>query len=352
MDPDGQCTSITAKQETTMKAVCVTETRELEVRDVPTPTEAPNGHLLIEIEASAINHGDKTFLARPATTAGLNTSLHDIWGASAAGKVLSAGIDVPAGYIGRKVAIYRSLTPSAQTVGLWAERAVVPFTSCVVLAEEIAAIDYSGSLVNVITAHAFLETMAAEGHTGVVVTVGASATGLALASLARQKKIPVLYLVRSEDTGEELRALPFEHVLVTSDDDFDAKFERLAEELKTTAVFDGVGGELITHIAPRLPRNSTVWFYGFLAGAAPVSVPSATFMAKNLTMKPFSNFNSATVRDASKLREALEYLQTQIADPLFRTKIGKTFRLDQIREAMAYETKPGAKAVLLTNGEA
>jgi NADPH:quinone reductase len=30
-------------------------------------------------------------------------------------------------------------------------------------------------------------------------------------------------------------------------------------------VFDGVGGELITRIAPRLPRNSTVWFYGFLA---------------------------------------------------------------------------------------
>jgi NADPH:quinone reductase len=74
-----------------MKAVCVTETRELEVREVPTPTKALSGHLLIEIEASAINHGDKTFLARPAATAGLNTGLYDIWGASAAGRVLSAG---------------------------------------------------------------------------------------------------------------------------------------------------------------------------------------------------------------------------------------------------------------------
>jgi NADPH2:quinone reductase len=74
-------------------------------------------------------------------------------------------------------------------------------------------------------------------------------------------------------------------------------------------------------------------------------------MAKNLTMKTFSNFNSATVRDTAKLGEALEYLHTQIADPLFRTKIGKTFQLDQIREAMAYETQPGAKAVLLAKGE-
>ena len=334
-----------------MKAVCVTEARELEIRDVPTPTEAPSGHLLIEIEASAINHGDKTFLARPAITAGLNTSRHDIWGASAAGTVLSAGPDVPNGYVGRKVAIYRSLTPSAQTIGLWAELAVVPFTSCVILPEDLSARDYSGSLVNVITAHAFLETMAAEGHTGVIVTVGASATGVALAALARQKKIPVIYLVRSQEAGEQLRALGLEHVLVTSDDGFDAKFEQLADELKTTAVFDGVGGELITRIAPRLPRNSTVWFYGFLAGAAPVSVPSGTFMAKNLTMKPFSNFNSVTVRDTVMLREALEYLRTQIADSLFRTKIGKIFHLAEIREAMAYETKPGAKAVLLMKGE-
>ncbi len=136
-------------------------------------------------------------------------------------------------------------------------------------------------------------------------------------------------------------------MLLTSDDDFHTKFEQLAEELKTTAVFDG----LITRIAPRLPRNSTIWFYGFLAGATPVSVPSVAFMVKNLTMKAFSNFNSAPVRDTAKLREAFEYLQTQIADPLFRTKAGKTFRLDQIREAMAYETRPGAKAVLLAKGQ-
>jgi NADPH:quinone reductase-like Zn-dependent oxidoreductase len=118
-------------------------------------------------------------------------------------------------------------------------------------------------------------------------------------------------------------------------------------ELKATAVFDGVGGELISLIAPRIPRNSTFWFYGFPAGAAPVSVPSGFDMSKNLTMKPFSNFNTATVRDPAKLKHALGYLHEHIADPLFRTKIDKTFRLDQVQEAMAYETELGAKATLL-----
>ncbi len=330
-----------------MRAVTVTATRELECREVPTPEQAPSGHLLLEIDAAAINHGDKTFLKTPAATTGLNTSKDDIWGASAAGRVLAVGAGVSADLVSRKVAVYRSLTPSAKTVGLWSERAVIPVTSCIVLPEELSTADYSGSLVNVVTAHAVLEQATAEGHTGVVVTVGGSATGLALAALARLKQIPVLFLVRSERAAEALRALDLQHVLVTSDAGFDMAFEELAAELKATAVFDGAGGDLITRIAPRLPRNSTVWFYGFLAGAAPVTVPSATFMAKNLTMKAFSNFNSATVRDPEKLKRALDYLQQHIADPLFRTKVGRTFRLDEIGDAMTYETAPGSKAVLL-----
>ena len=330
-----------------MQAVTVTAARDLEIREVPTPEAAPSGHLMLEVEAAAINHGDKAFLKMPAMTTGLNSSKDDIWGASASGRVLAVGTGVPTEYLGKKVAAYRSLTPSAETVGLWSERAVIPATSCVLLPEGLVTAEYSGSLVNVITAYAFLEEASSEGHTGVVVTVGGSATGLALAALARLRRFPALFLVRSKQSAETLRALKIEHVLVTGDANFDVNIEQLAAELKTTAVFDGAGGDLITRIAPRLPRNTTVWFYGFLAGAAPFAVPSSTFMAKNLTMKPFSNFNSATVRDPLRLQRALEFLHEQIADPLFRTKVGRRFRLDQIREAMAYEMAPGAKAVLL-----
>lgn len=330
-----------------MKAVCVTEKRELEVREIPEPAidHLPSDHVVVEMEACAINHGDKMFLARPAAASGLSTSLYNIWGASGAGRVVAAGTDLPADLIGRNVAIYRSLTPSQHIVGLWCERAVVPLTSCVVLPDDAAALDYSGSLVNAMTAYAFLEEM--DSHHGVVVTAGNSATGLAMAALAQEKKRPAIFLVRSAESREALRALGVEHVLATSDKDFDAEFERWAEELKTTAVFDGVGGELISRIAPRLPVNAAISFYGFLAGAAPVSVPTGLFMSKNLVMQRFSNFNSATVREKDRLRKALHNLQERIGDPLFRTRVGKAFRLDQIHEAMANETAPGRKAVLV-----
>jgi len=64
-------------------------------------------------------------------------------------------------------------------------------------------------------------------------------------------------------------------------------------------------------------------------------------------MKRFSNFNSATVRDTQKLRESLDHLHERIHNPLFRTRVGKTFGFDQIHEAMVFESTPGAKTVLL-----
>ncbi len=332
-----------------MKAICITKARALELREVPEPNGAdlPGDHLLVEMEASAINHGDKMFLARTGTASGLNTSRDDIWGASGVGRVLAVGADLPMDLIGRTVAIYRSLTASPHTVGLWSEQALVPFTSCIVLPEDVAAIDYSGSLVNAITAYAFLEEMEAKQQKGVVVTAGSSATGLAMAALLRDRQMPGIFLVRSVNSREALRSLGIEHVLSTTDVDFETHFERRAEELQTTAVFDGVGGELISRIAPLLPVNSNVSFYGFLAGAAPISIPTGLFMSKNLVMQRFSNFNSATVRDTEGLREALRKLALRIGDPLFQTRIGQTFRLDQIHEAIAYETTPGQKAVLL-----
>jgi hypothetical protein len=119
----------------------------------------------------------------------------------------------------------------------------------VILPDNLAAQDYSGSLVNVIIAYAFLEEIAAEGHTGVIVMAGRSATGFAVAALTQERNIPALLLVRSPQAHEALWALNVQHVLATSDDDFHTKFQQLAEHLKATAVFDRVGGELISRTA-------------------------------------------------------------------------------------------------------
>ncbi|WP_186195863.1 Zn-dependent oxidoreductase [Burkholderia gladioli] len=330
-----------------MKAICVTPERTLEVRDIPRPAEAAPGHLLVEMDASAINHGDKTFLRQPgAAGAGLLPVGQGVWGASGAGTVRAIGAGVPADYLGRQVAIYRSLTRSAETIGLWSEHAQVPWTSSLILPQTVRARDYCGSLVNVMTAHAFLEEIVAAGHRGVIVTAGNSATGRALGALARARKLPAILLVRHAEAAEALRREGEPHVIAAGEGLVDT-LAPLAETLGATAVFDGVGGALASALVPALPMRSTLYAYGFLDRAAPFSIPTSLLMMKDLTLRRFSNFESATVREPQRLAAALRALEGVIGDPVFRTRLGEAFAYEHVEQAMALEAPEGRKAILL-----
>lgn len=331
-----------------MKAIGINpSSRKLEVLNIPTPDAPPPGHVIVDIEACGINHGDKLFLAMPSAAGGMLNGSNSAWGVSAAGKVAAIGEDVPEEFLGKSVALYRSLSTSARTVGAWSEKAQVPYTSCVILPDHVPARDYCGSLVNTFTSYAFLEEIAAAGHRGVIATAGASATALALAALAKKRQVPVIHLVRSQVQYEEIRQWGLEHVITTDGEGFEDRLEQLAETLGTTAVFDGLGGALINRIAPHVPVNTSVYIYGTLDASTPVTIPSRFFLSRNLSVKRFSNFNSVTAKDPARLAAAMADLRDAIAAPLFRTKIGQAFRFEEIDAAMAYRGSSSARAVLV-----
>lgn len=328
-----------------MKAICVTESRSLELRDIPSPSAPPSGYMNVSIAAASINHGDKTFL-KARTTLSFGARLQDVWGASAAGTIVQVGANVPSTSLGRKVAIYCNLKPDAPVLGLWCETVQVPYETGLLLPDHVDAKDYSGSLVNVVTAYAFLEQAAAEGHRGLIATAGNSATGRALAVLAQRRRMPILLIVRSEKAKEEMlkTGVEVESILSSSHPTFERDLEQKARDLGTTAVFDGVGGALISKLLGVLPARSSIFFYGFLSGAEKIEFPSTIFMRKDFTMKRFSNFNSVTVKE--KLGEMLKDLEGCIEHPMFRTSLGREFELEEIEAAMEYEGG-SKKSVLL-----
>jgi NADPH2:quinone reductase len=327
-----------------MKAICVTTSRNVELRHIPSPATPTSGYINVRIAAASINHGDKSFLKLPVLSSGAR--LEGVWGASAAGTVTEIGANVPSTYMGRKVAIYRGLKSDDPVLGLWCEIAQVPYETCLLLPGQVSEKDYSGSLVNVVTAYAFLEQAAAEGHRGVIVTAGNSATGRALTVLARQCGMPILVIVRSEKVKEDVlqTGVEVEHILNSNHPDFMRNLEQTAQKLGTTAIFDGVGGALVSKILMALPPRSTIFFYGFLSGAEKVEFHSAAILMKDLTMRRFSNFESVTVKE--RLGDMLKDLESRIEDPLFRTSLGKDFELEEIEAAMEYEGG-NKKAVLL-----
>jgi NADPH:quinone reductase-like Zn-dependent oxidoreductase len=315
-----------------MKAICTTTARELEVRELPIPGAPAPEHLIIKMDACGINPGDITFLKRvmPRKVA---TSLYDVWGVSGAGTVIAAGVGAASKYIGKKVAVYRSLVTTDHTIGTWCETAQMHSSSCVILPDTADTIDYCASLVNVITPFAFWKQAQQEKHRGILVTAGSSATGIAMLGIALAYDIPIVSIVRNTAAKAELMSLGAKNILMQSEPDFERTLATALEENNITAVFDGVGGSLVERIIPHVVRGTTIYCYGYLGGETPVLLPTSTLMVKNMTIKSFSNFGSPTVQDRTLLADALDEISKIIFMDHFKTKKGESFAFDDIAQA-------------------
>ena len=326
-----------------MKAA-VLQDGNLIIRNVEQPQQAEAGHLIVKMKASAINSGDKFFLRFPPRP-GMVKSRFEIRGVSGVGEVLQTGEGVPTAYLGKNVAFYRQLKYSDSVVGCWSEYAHLHYLDCVILPDGVAPEDYSGSIVNAITPYGFLKQIIAEGHQGVISTAGNSATGIALLGFCLAYDFPLISVVRSNAGKAELQAMGAKNVVVQSDADFDEQLTTLARALNATAVFDGTGGETLTRVFPSLPANSVIYSYGYIGDAVPFALHTSMLSVKNISIKSFSNLTTDTVQN--HLEKALQEIGTLIHLSHFKTKIGKRFKLEEINDALLYQSVHGGKPVLV-----
>jgi len=328
-----------------MKAITIIEKGQVTLSDIPKPEKASTGHLIIKMKAMGINAGDKFFIGGNFPPGMFTQSRYDVAGVSGVGEVVGIGESVPDKYLGKNVTVYRSLTKGDEIVGTWSEYAHLPYLQTAILPDDVDPVDYAGSLVNVITAYAAYRQIIKEGHQGIVVTAGNSDTGKAMLAFCQQSSLPVISIVRNEKAKKELEKLDATNVLIQGTESFQGQFQTLAAQLKTTAVFDGVGGSLLSSIIEAAPARTTVYAYGFLGGGMPVSFHTS-LLIKGITIKGFNNFQTETVQDQQQLAEALKEISKVIYLPHFKFPIGKKFSLSQFQEALDFSS-PDGKALLL-----
>ncbi len=328
-----------------MQAIILSGKNNIEHQEVPAPEKAAREHLVIKMQASAINSGDKLFISG-AFPRGIPASRYDIAGVSGVGTVVETGPDVPAYYLGRKITIYRSLKYSEHTLGTWSEYAHLHYLNCAVLPDTVDTMDYAGSLVNTITPLAFLNQARQEGHKAIISTAGNSATGIALLGLCLASDMPLISIVRHETGKELLEKLGAKNILVQTDPSFREQFEECTNALAATVVFDGVGGPALNGIFDILPYGSTVYAYGFLGGSAPLSFPTSLLM-RGISIKGFSNFRTETVQNPVYLERALQELSNCFTMPHFTTRQGEHFRFSEFEKALAFTSTNGSKAILM-----
>jgi NADPH2:quinone reductase len=325
-----------------MRAVCRTNSFGVEPREIPTPEVRPE-HVVIKVSACGINPGDKAWIA--GLFPEVPQSKYDVCGATASGLVAEIGEGVPKEYLGRKVAVYRSLNASRDCVGVWCEFARLHYLNCALLPDDANEVEYAASLVSNLTAYVFLEQIIQAKHKAVVCTAGTSATGRSLLGVCQAWSFPIISLVRTESGKTTLSNLGGQHVLVTGDAGFDVALQTLSGQLDATAVFDGVGGALLGCLAKALPQGSTIYCYGFLAGGETLNIASSLLLVKSLTLTSFSILRPL-VRDSATLQRLLTGLQQIIGLPHFKTSLGKTFSLEEAAEALQWQSTDGSKVVL------
>lgn len=329
-----------------MKAVTFTKADGIKINNVLNPDKAAPGHLLIKMQACAITQADKAVIAGIIPPGSGPESQYAICGGSGTGTVIEVGDGVPDTYKGRKVTVQRSLQNSDKLVGTWCPYAHLHYLQCAILPDNANMDSYSGSLVSAITPYSCLQQILEDGHTGIINTAATSPTGLGMLAFCQAYQIPTLSVARNEAGKQKLQSMGAVNIVVQNDEDFKEQLGKMARELSTTAVFDGVGGNLINELWDVLPNNSTIYSYGYLGGNTPYSIPGRLLMIKGLTLKGFANIRSKTVQDPQQLAKALIDISALIHMPHFETKIGEHFKLDDINKALQFVGEHGEKAIL------
>lgn len=156
----------------------------------------------------------------------------------------------------------------------------------------------------------------------------------------------MISIVRNEEGQKELEELGAKNVVVQSDPDFGLKLTDIAQTLNATAIFDGVGGDILNKILPLIPRNLAIYSYGYVVDTVPFIFYTSTLALKNIVIRPFSNLHTETVKNPQNLEKALKEISGLLHLPHFKTKTGKRFRLEEIEDALAYDGDNGKKPVL------
>jgi len=352
-------------------------TAEIVPETVPDPTDR---QVLVKIEAAPVNPSDLALLFGPADLENAEYSEGRIVapmpemamramrgrigkplpvGNEGAGLVVDAGSAEDArALIGKRVACAAG--------GMYAEFRLADARQCLVLPREVSAELGAASFVNPLTVLGFIETMRAEGFTGIVHTAAASNLGQMLVKACAEDEVPLVNIVRKPEQVELLKQLGAEHVVDSSAEGFMQSLVGAIEATGARLGFDAIGGgtlagQILTAMEAAASRGAAYSVYGsnerkkvYIYGALDLS-PTILNRSFGLTWElagwlliPF--LAQLPMEAAFRMRRRIaEGLETTFASH-FKAKVGLVQMLSR-EAAQAFNAKAtGAKYLVVPNG--
>jgi NADPH2:quinone reductase len=234
-------------------------TLELSLVEMEFPQPGPD-EVLVRVEATPINPSDLGLLVGPAdmkTMRVSGTTQRPVITADIPAKVMRLvqgrlGESLPVGNEGAGMVVAAGESDAAQallgkTVGMfggamYGQYRCLNVSQCIALHEGTTAAEGASCFVNPLTALGMVETMRAEGHTGLVHTAAASNLGQMLNKLCSADGIDLVNIVRKLEQEEILRGLGAKYIVNSTADSFYADLTEALVATGATLAFDATGG--------------------------------------------------------------------------------------------------------------
>lgn len=313
------------------KVVRFHETGEAEVLKIeaqPLPHPAP-GEVRLRVHAIGLNRAEIMFrrgryLADP--------QLPSKIGYEASGVVEAVGMGVDADMIGKKFSTIPCFNMSRY--GVYGDVAIVPVYALAAYPEALSFAEGCSIWMQYLTAYGALV------HYGklskgdyVLITAASSSVGVAAIETAKAQGAISIATTRSSKKESALKALGADHIIVTDKEDLARRVQEITQGKGARIVFDPIGGPGLEQLAAAVANQGIIFEYGALS-TEPTPYPLFTALTKGFSIRGYTLFELTNTPHL--LAQGVHYVSEHLQNKVFKPKIARTFKLEQIIEAHQY----------------
>ena len=301
--------------------------KSLQVQDLEIPK--PHGpQVLIKVAAAPCNPSDIAFMRGGYD---IRKPVPVVMGFECTGTVVETGDDPAAlQMIGQRVSCF---TQGAEN-GTWAEYFLTDYRNCLTVREELDDDQAAALCINPFTAYA-LFSMATEKKAGAIIQNAASGQiGIFIRTLAKNKRLAVINLVRKEEHIKDLNEEGEKYVLNMNDPGFEVELRHLAYETRATIAFDAVAGDTAGMMLNAMPPGSGLVIYGGLSGKPVGLVNPLDIIFKAKTIRGFNLGDWKKEVGEAHFQKVSDELQELMINRLLVTRIQCTYSLDEVQKAL------------------
>jgi len=311
--------------------------KALRIEQRPVPKPGPN-QVLVKIAASPINPSDLAFLDG---FYGFKPPTPVVPGIEGSGTVVAVGSGMMGRYLyGKRVAVV------GQGGGVWSEFGVFRASAVLPLNEDVSLEKGAMSIVNPLTAMAFISIAKKGKHKTIVHGAAASALGQMVNRLCQSEGMQVINIVRKESQVEKLKNQGAAIVLNSNAPDFDQSLYETADQHQAFLAFDPIAGAMTQRMLAAMPKHSKAIVYGALSYEPVVADPGQLIFQD----KKIEGFWLTNWMDEKNLISSLKLwrrVQNSLEDEL-TSEVRSQYALHDIQKAIEeYQGRMSGGKILL-----